>query len=140
MSYPLIIRQKAIEQYQENIFTQEEVASNFGVHLSTFKRWLVRDHLGKGLSPIVGNAGRPGKIDEEGLDTIEKIVQEKPSITLEELSSAYEEIHNVNVGRSILSRALKKLNFRRKKLSFQASEKNALKVKKKKIVSEFGKR
>lgn len=135
MSYPLIIRQKAIEHYQNGILTQEEVASDLGIHLSTFKRWLLRDRLGEGLEPIKGeNQGRPGKIDDMGLQTIEKIVQENPSITLDELSEAYEKLHDINAGRSILSRALKKLNLRRKKLSVQASEKNTEEVKKKKVI------
>lgn len=131
MSYPVIIRQKAIEQYEKGIFTQEEIAVNLGIHVSTFKRWLSRGRSGKSLEPIVGaNQGRPGKIAEDGLETIEKLVKENPSITLEELSLAYKKIHDINVGRSILSRALQKLNLRRKKLSLQASEKNSEEVKK----------
>lgn len=133
MSYPFIIRQKAIEQYQNGILTQEEIASALGIHLSTFKRWLVRDRLGKGLQPIKGeNQGRPAKIDNEGLQSIEKLVQDNPSITLEELSEAFKKLHGIDAGRSILSRALKKLNLRLKKLSIQASEKNTEEVKKRK--------
>ncbi len=140
MPYPVVMRQKAIEQYQEGVLTQEEIASNFGIHLSTLKRWLFRDRSGEGLEPILGNKGRPGKINDEGLKTIERIVEENPSITLVELSEAYEKLHDIYAGRSILSRALKKLNLRRKKLSLQASEKNTDEVKKKNKIPEFDKK
>lgn len=132
MPHPLIIRHRAIELYEEGMLTQEEVSSTFGIHLSTFKRWISRNRSGEGLAPIKGDKGRPGKIDDIGLQVIEQIVEANPTITLAELSECFHKQQGVEAGRSILSRALKKLNLRRKKISFKASEKNTDEVIKKK--------
>ena len=75
--------------------------------------------------------GRPCRIDDKGYETIKQLLTENPCLTLEELSDNYFEIHQLKVGRSVLSRACKKLNLSRKKLSVYAAEQERDDVKKK---------
>lgn len=130
MSYSLEIRKRAILAYEKGESTQEEVSNIFGISLSSFKRWLQKERNGESLLPD-NSGGRPAKISKDGLETLKELVAENPSITLEDLSIKYKKIHRVIVGRSILSRALKKLNLRYKKLSISSVEKDNDMVKKK---------
>ena len=130
MSYALEIRNRALQAYKTGKNTQEEISNLFGISLSSFKRWLQKDRDGQSLLPDT-SGGRPAKINEDGLKTLQNLVTENPSITLEDLSINYKKIHKIVVGRSILSRALKKLNLRYKKLSISATAKDTDVVKKK---------
>jgi transposase len=131
MSYSMDLRIKAIEAYKENEGTQEEIAEFFGVSLSTFKRWLMRHRRNESLEPIREGKGRPHRIDEEGLNLLASIVETNPSISLAELSEVYYNKNKKIVGRSVLSRALAKLNLRYKKISVKSTEKESEEVKKK---------
>jgi transposase len=132
MAYTMELRIKALEMYeQESGVAQSEVAELLGISLSTFKRWLSRRRKGENLMPLVGDKGRPLKIDEHGLETIRKLIRENPAITLRELTEVYYKKHRVVVGTSIMFRALKKLDFSHKKVSIRASEKETDVVKKK---------
>jgi transposase len=130
MSYSLEIRNRALKAYKSGKKTQEEISDLFGISLSSFKRWLQKDRDGQSLIPDT-SGGRPAKVNEEGLNTLKNLVMENPSITLDDLSIQYKKIHKIVVGRSILSRALKKLNLRYKKLSISSTAKDTEVVKKK---------
>lgn len=130
-TYSLDFRTKVVEQYNSGEFTQEEISTSFGISISTIKRWLSLDRNVGNLEPRIGNKGRPNKISAEGIETIKSLVEKNNAITLFDLSRLYYKAHKVKVGRSILSRALKKLNMRRKKLSILSSERDKEEVKKK---------
>ena len=106
------------------------MAERFSISLSTVGRYLALDRTQGNLSPSKEKGGRPGRIDEKGLAAIHQLVTANPSITLEELSTAYEAAYSVKVGRSILSRACQKLDLCRKKLSLIAAKQQRDDVKK----------
>lgn len=135
MAHPLSIRIRALESYGSGEGTQEEIANNLNVSLSTFKRWLTRRRNNESLALNNNNKGRPSSIDEHGLSIIKAMVEKNPSITLSELSAAYYKERKKLVGLSVLSRAVRSLNFRYKKLSIKAAEKNSMDVKKKNNLS-----
>lgn len=131
MSYSIEVRAKALMSYNEGEGSQEEVASLYQISLSTFKRWIYKVRHGESLKPKTERCGRPRKVDEKGEETIRRLVEENPSITLEELSKVYYREHKIVVGTSILSRILKELNLRYKKLSIKAVERDKEEVQKK---------
>ncbi len=129
--YSLDLRQKVISQYNTGELTQDEVSRLFGIGLSTFKRWRSMYETTGNLEPVIEKTGRPSKIDQDGFSIIEKAVTLNNTITLDDLSNLYFKKRKIRVGRSILSRALAKLNLNRKKLSVSSAEKDLLESKKK---------
>lgn len=129
--YSLDLRQKVISKYNSGELTQDEVSKLFGIGLSTFKRWHNMHKNTGNLEPIIEKEGRPAKIDQIGFTIIENAVKSNNTITLEDLSNLYFKKRKVRVGRSILSRALAKLNLNRKKLSISSAEKDLPESKKK---------
>ncbi len=130
-AYSLDMRNKVIKAYDDGDLTQEEVSNLFNIGTSTLKRWLKKYRETGNLFPNYENQGRRAKIDSRGLTTIKQAIEKDNSITLEDLSNIYFKKHKIKVGRSILSRALIKLNLRRKKLSIFSPKKDDLENKKK---------
>lgn len=129
-AYSVDLRQKIVDAYLKGNTSLSEVAQKFEVNISSVVRYLKLHREDGDLSPKKGNKGRPGKIDEIGYETIKKIIQNKPTTTLGELSEIYYKKRKVKAGRSVLSRACLKLNLRRKKLSCYAVERERDDVKK----------
>lgn len=134
MSYSVDLRERVLSCYDSGEHTQDDVADLFEIGVASLKRWLSRKRKGEDLGTRAKNSGRKNKINEFGLETIKELVKNNPSITLGELSEIYFKKHNVYVGNSVLSRALKKINLRYKKLSVQAVEKESEVVKKKRRI------
>ena len=129
-AYSVDLRKKIVDAYLKGNTSLTKVAQKFEVNISSVVRYLKLQREEGDLSPIKGNQGRPSKIDEIGYESIQKIIQNKPTITLAELSELYYKKRKVKAGRSILSRACLKLNLRRKKLSRYAAERDRDDVKK----------
>ena len=132
MAYSLDLRERIVASYQSGNFTQIELADYYELSLSTIKRYL-KQYRETGLLTTKTDkiTGRPSLVDDEGLETIEKLIKANPSITLADLSKEYFKKHHSVAGRSVLSRACQKLNLRRKKLSTYAQERERDDVKKK---------
>lgn len=129
-AYSIDLRKKVVEVYNEGDTSLSKVANNFKISITSVKRYLKLDREKGDLSPITGKQGRPGKIDKIGYKEIQKIIKERPTITLIELSEIYYKKRKVKVSKSVLSRACMKLNLRRKKLSQYAAERERNDVKK----------
>lgn len=132
MAYPIELRKKAINAYETSEHSQETTAKLFGISITTFKKWLKKKRNGEDLAPPSTRSGRPKKITPTGTQTIKKLVESNPSITLSELSKAYYKKHKVKLSASMLCRELKELNLRYKKLSLYAVEKDTDEILKKK--------
>ena len=136
MSYSLDLRIKSLEAYDSGEESQQDIADKFGISISTFKRWLGRYRQGKDLNPILEGRGRKKKLEESHLEQIKQLVEGSPSITLREISEYFEKKKKIQVGRSVLSRALQEMNLRYKKLSIPSEEKQTPVIKKKNKVSK----
>ena len=129
-AYSVDFREKVVELYERGDISYSKVAKNFGISVISAKRYVKKYRKEGDLSPQKGNQGRPTRIDEEGYKTIQNIIHKRPTITLAELSELYYKEKKIDVGRSVLSRACKKLALRRKKLSRYAAERDRYDVKK----------
>jgi len=104
------VRQRAIAAYEAGGVTQSQVATLYGVDVSTFERWWLRYRRTGKTAPFPRGHRRAvytGK-DAEQLDAL---LQERPDATLEELREA------TGKGCSIMAvhRATRRLDWRYKK-------------------------
>lgn len=129
--YSLDLRRKAILAYEDGEEAQQKIAQQFGIGLRTLKEWIFlkketgdvqsKEHIHRGQLPV---------IDEKGLLFIKRIIENKPDILISEIQELYAKKFKVKVAQSMVSRAIKKLNFRRKKKSEYALEQDREDVKK----------
>ena len=130
-AYSLDLREKAVSAYENGEGTQEEIAMRFSIGLRTLQEWLTlkeatgsveaKEYIYRGRRPVIG---------ENGSEFIKKIIQEKPDTLISEIQSSYKKKFKVEVAQSMVSRALKKLNLRRKKKSIYAQEQEREDIKK----------
>lgn len=128
--YSIDLRKKVVDVYKGEKINQTDLAKRFKISLSTVKRYLQLERNTGKLDPKVNGKGRPSKIDDSGYEAIRSIILKNPTITLKQLSDIFYKKKKIKVGKSILSRACLKLNFRHKKLSRYAAEQEREDVKK----------
>ena len=129
--YSLDLRIRAVEAYEEGEGTQQEVAEQFGIGVRTLKEWIFlkkeignvhpKKHIHRGPLPI---------IDEKGLLFIKRVIENRPDVLISSIQELYEKKFKVVISQSMVSRALNKLNLRRKKKSEYAAEQDRDDVKK----------
>lgn len=129
--YSLDLRRKAVSAYENGDGTQEEIAERFSIGLRTFQEWLTlknetgdvepKKHIYRGKKPVIG---------EKGSLFVKGLVEKKPDILIAEISASYKKKFKVVVAQSMISRALNKLDLRRKKKSVFAQEQERDDVKK----------
>ena len=130
--YSLDLREKAIAAYENGEGTQIEISSRFSIGLRTLQEWLVLKQETGNVNPKEYiHRGRMPIINEKGLLFINKLILEKPDILISEIRSLYKKKFKMIVAQSMVSRALKQLNLRRKKKSIYAQEQERKDVKKK---------
>lgn len=131
VAYSLDLREKAVSAYENGEGSQEEIAKRFCIGLRTLQEWLVlkketgsvepKEYIYRGRQTIIGEAGSA---------FIKKIIEEKPDVLIAEIRSSYKKKFKIEVAQSMISRALEKLNLRRKKKSIYAQEQDREDVKK----------
>jgi transposase len=130
-AYSEDLRKKIVASYEVGVESQQEIADIYNVHLSTFKR-IYKQHRETGSVKLApSQAGRPPRIDDNGLIQINEFVLKKPDATLVEIKAHYKSKNNIGLSLSIICRALQKLNLRRKKKSAYAQEQEREDIKKK---------
>lgn len=121
--YSLDLRKKAVSVYENGEGTQEEIAERFSIGLRTLREWLTlknetgdffpKEYIYRGKRPIIG---------EKGALFVKGLIEKKPDILIAEIRTSYKRKFKISVAQSMVSRALKKLNLRRKKKSEYAQE------------------
>lgn len=129
--YSLDLRRKAVLAYENGDGTQEEIAERFSIGLRTLQEWLIlknetgdvepKKHIYRGKKPVIG---------EKGSLFVKGLVEKKPDILITEIRASYKKKFKVVVAQSMVSRALNKLDLRRKKKSVFAQEQERDDVKK----------
>ena|SRR3990167_4493386 len=136
-AYSLDLRRKAVLAYEEGEGTQEEIAERFCIGLRTLQAWLaLKEKTGDIKPKAYIYCGRKPIIDEDGLAFIESLIQDKPDQLISEIRRLYKTKFKVKVAQSMVSRALKQLNLRRKKKSRTAQEQERPDIKKKERVGK----
>ena len=130
-SYSTDLRSLAIKNYEEGTSSQQEIADDIGIHISTFKRiYKYYRETGK-LALPKRKGGRPSLISESGYIQLQEYVTTTPSILLEDIQRKYFEDNQVKLSLPTICRALQSLSLNRKKISHYAQEQDREDVKKK---------
>jgi len=132
--YSTDLRKRIIEAYKSGKGSVRTIAKMFDVGKSTVSDYIVLEQSQGSVSPKKATGGQEPRIDAKGLAFIRKCVEKKPDITLAALCEKYFKRRKTKVSISMMCRALKKLNLRRKKKSLYAAEQDRKDVKKKKTV------
>jgi transposase len=131
-AYSLDLRRKAVLAYENGEGIHEEIAERFSIGLTAFREWLVlRRETGEVKPKEWIYRGRKTIIDDKGLLFIKEVVENKRDILIADIRKAYKKQFKINVGQSMVSRALDHLNLRRKKKSHYAQEQEREDIKKK---------
>jgi transposase len=103
-------RQRAIQAYLKQQGTQRQIASNYGVHIRTFQRWLFR-YQQTGVAAPLARGHRPAAYAGAALLALDKLVQQHADATLAELQALTKSRGSIMV----VHRALARLGYRYKK-------------------------
>ena len=113
-AYSVDLRQKIIETYLSENVSQRKLAQRFQVTLGFITKLLKQYNETGSLEPKT-SPGRPLKLNEEQLEILKAVVEEKNDLTLEEYQSELEKRTRVQVSRSTIDRMIKRLGITVKK-------------------------
>lgn len=114
------IRRRAIEAYKKGNSTQARIAQSYSVNIRTFQRWLAR-FAATGESAPQPRGHRLALFRGDRLAALDRLVQDRPDATLEELRSA----SKANGSIMAVKRALDRLGYRYKKKHSTPANKTA---------------
>ena len=112
-AYSEDLRKKIVEALRRGM-GKSEAARTFSVSLSSVKRYAKMDEEGRSLEPKKRPGSKP-KIDERASKLLEADLKEHPFITLQQRCEYLRAVASVEVSRSTVCRAIKRMNSTRKK-------------------------
>jgi transposase len=112
-AYSEDLRQKIVEALRRGM-GKSEAARTFSVSLSSIKRYAKLAEEGRSLAPKKRPGSKP-KIDERARKLLEEDVEERPFLTLQQRREYLRVVARVEVSRSTVCRAIKRMNATRKK-------------------------
>jgi transposase len=112
-AYSEDLREKIIEALRRGM-GKSEAARTFSVSLSSVKRYAKLAEEGRSLTPKKRPGSKP-KLDERASKLLEEDIKERPFITLQQRCEYLRTIASLEVSRSTVCRAIKRMNSTRKK-------------------------
>lgn len=130
-AYSQDLRHKSVSAYKNGEGTQREIAKRFCIGLRTLQEWLeLQDETGDLKPREPASRGRECIINDKRLLFIKTEVEKQPDLLVLEIVELLKKRFRIKVSISMVSRALSKLNLRRKKKSVYAQEQERSDVKK----------
>ena len=112
-AYSEDLRKKIVEALRRGM-GKSEAARTFSVSLSSVKRYAKMDEEGRSLAPKKRPGSKP-KLDERASKLLEADLKDHPFITLQQRCEYLRAVASVEVSRSTVCRAIKRMNTTRKK-------------------------
>ncbi len=113
-AYSEDLRKKIVDAVERRGMGQSEAARTFDVSLSSVKRYVRTFRQGRSLLP--GKApGRRPKVDERARKLLEEDLKERPFATLQQRCDYLRAVAGLQVSRSVVCRAIKRMDSTRKK-------------------------
>lgn len=116
------LRRRVVEAYERRQGSIRVLARRFAVSQSSVFRWLEKSRSTGTLVPRPHGGGARPRLNETALQSLGRLINERPDATLEELREHLAQVSGVHVHPSTVWRALKRLGRRRKKKTFRAKE------------------
>ena len=113
--YSMDLRERVVAAHQADEGSIRELADMFHVAKNTIENWLHRLRETGSVAPLPHGGGVPATIRDERLDTLWRLVGERDDATLDELRKALERECRVHTSRAAVDRALRRVNFTRKR-------------------------
>jgi transposase len=130
-AYGIDLRKKILESYLCKEGSLNELASRYKVSISTIKRISQRYRNTGDVQLYLHNVGRHELINDDGKEALIKILEESPDLTLKEIQEKFAALYGISPVIAVFHRVLKNLNFKHKKKSNYASQRDREDVKKK---------
>lgn len=115
-AYSIDLRQKILSAWKNKEGTQRDLAKRFKVSLSFIRDFLRRYRETGEINARPQRGDRRSKLNSTEQELLKIMVTEKSDIYLREIKEVIKEQKGIEVSISSLSRTLKRLKFRRKKL------------------------
>src|SRR5215203_3476190 len=112
-AYSEDLRKKIVEALGRGM-GKSEAARTFSVSLSSVKRYAKLAEEGRSLAPKKRPGSKP-KLDERSQKLLEEDLKERPFITLQKRCEYLRAVASLEVSRSTVCRAIKRMNSARKK-------------------------
>src|SRR5215216_2957904 len=112
-AYSEDLREKIVEALKRGM-GKSQAARTVSVSLSSVKRYAKRAEEGRPLAPKKRPGSKP-KLDERASKLLEEDLKERPFITLQQRCEYLRVVTSVEVSRSTMCRAIKRMNATRKK-------------------------
>lgn len=114
------LREKIVVAYENNHYSQREVAALFGVSEATVKNILRRKRTTGSSAALAHGGGRQSQIDEAARAFLRQAVAAQNDATLAEYAEALaQQQHRPKVSKPTMCRVLKHLGLSRKKRRFE---------------------
>ncbi len=114
--YPMELRQRVVDAYNDGEGTFEEVAERFKVGEATVNRWVNRARrMGAPEVLPMGGKRRDYLVTPEGEAFVKQVLADVPDSSVPELVAAYKQEFDVAVSESSMKRVLKRLGYTRKR-------------------------
>ena len=130
-AYSLDFRRKVLEAYLNKEGSLPTLAKRFKISLSTVKRIVWRYRETGEVKLYLYRSGRHELIDDAGKDTLRKLLETTPDMTLSEVQTAYHAAHGIKPVLAVFHRVLKELGYRYKKKSHFSEQQTREDIKKK---------
>jgi transposase len=112
-AYSEDLRKKIVEALKRGM-GKSEAARTFSVSLSSVKRYAKMDEEGRSLAPKNRPGSKP-KLDGLSRKLLEEDLKERPFLTLQQRREYLRTVASMEVSRSTVCRAIKRMNSTRKK-------------------------
>jgi len=112
-AYSEDLRRKIVEALERGM-GKSQAARTFSVSLSSVKRYARMAEEGRSLAPKKRPGSKP-KLDERARRLLEEDLKEHPFLTLQQRCEYLRVVASVEVSRSTMCRAMKRMNATRKK-------------------------
>jgi transposase len=120
----LDLRRRVVEAYRRGGVTYAEVAARFAVGQASVSRWLRRARQTGDVKPLPHGGGYPRRISKEQEPIVERLVQEHPDWSEEELAKAVREKLSIQVSAVTVGRVVRRLGYSVKKKTLIATERD----------------
>ncbi len=115
MSYSNDLRERVVAYRRQKGITPSKAARIFGVGEATVKRWCRLEKERGSICPLPHRGGRLSLLDDDNLNNLRKLVDEKNDRTIAELAVLFHERFKIKISTSTMSRSLQKLGLTFKK-------------------------
>lgn len=114
-AYSKDLRQAALEAYEQQEYSQPQVAQVFGISLATVRNWVRRKRETGSVEALPHRGGAQAKLDEQARERVRQLVRNNNAVLLSELCEQIGRECRKRVSEATMCRVVQGLGWPRKK-------------------------